>query len=343
VKVKSMVRSVLAAVLLAAFASGAVAKDEPASLVPTWTTLGTAGGPVTFAERSQPANLLSAGNDRIVVDCGDGCTERLAGAGVSPVAVRTVVISHLHQDHVAGLYGLISLRWMMGAPTAITIYGPPGIEELVDGINRSLVPSEKIGLPSGAPSPLALSDMVKVVVVNDGADFTVGGVRVRAVRNSHFDEKGQPAANGSVSLSYRFDASGRAIGYTGDTGPSDAVTRLFTGVGLIVSEAADLRGAEAAINAPNSPVPPAARAGLVRHIAEHHLTPAQAGAMAAAAGARCLVLTHLSISVPTAVGAPALEADARSKFAGSVSVARDLDRFVTPLPEARSPSDCAAR
>jgi ribonuclease BN (tRNA processing enzyme) len=342
-KVKSMVRSVLAAVLLVAFASGAVARDEPASVVPTWTTLGTAGGPVTFAERSQPANLLSVGNDRIVVDCGDGCTERLAGAGVSPMAVKTVIISHLHQDHVAGLYGLISLRWMMGAPTPITIYGPPGIDQLVDGIRRSLAPSEKIGLPSGAPSPLALSDMVRVVVVNDGADFMVGGMRVRAVRNSHFDESGQPAANGSVSLSYRFDAGGRAIGYTGDTGPSDAVTRLFTGVGLIVSEAADLRGAQAAINAPNSPVPPAARAGLIRHIAEHHLTPAQAGAMAATAGAHCLVLTHLSISVPTAIGAPALEADARSKFAGSVSVARDLDRFVAPLPEARSPGDCSAR
>jgi ribonuclease BN (tRNA processing enzyme) len=65
--------------------------------------------------------------------------------------------------------------------------------------------------------------------------------------------------------------------------------------------------------------------------------------MAATAGAHCLVLTHLSISVPTAIGAPALEADARSKFAGSVSVARDLDRFVAPLPEARSPGDCSAR
>ncbi len=338
-----MVRSTLAAVLLVVFASGAVAKDEPAPLAPIWTTLGTAGGPVTFAERSQPANLLSIGNDRMVIDCGDGCTERLAGAGVSPMAVRTVIISHLHQDHVAGLYGLIGLRWMMGAPTAITIYGPPGIDELVDGIERSLAPSEKIGLPSGARSPLALSDMVKVVVVNDGANVMVGGTRVRAVRNSHFDEGGQPAANGSVSLSYRFDANGRAIGYTGDTGPSDAVTRLFTGVGLIVSEAADLRAAEAAINAPNSPVPPAARAGLVRHIAEHHLTPAQAGAMAATAGARCLVLTHLSISGPTAMAAPALQADARGKFTGSISIARDLDRFVAPLPEARSPGDCAAR
>jgi ribonuclease BN (tRNA processing enzyme) len=222
----------------------------------------------------------------------------------------------------------------------LTIYGPPGTSDLVEGIERSIVPSEKIGLPSGAPSPLALSAMVKVVTVDDGADLTLGDLRVRAVRNTHFDEGGKPAANGSVSLSYRFDAGAATVGYTGDTGPSDAVTRLFAGAGLIVSEAADLRSAAAAINAPNSPVPVAARAGLLRHIADHHLTPAQAGTMASAAGAKCLVLTHLSISVPTAKVAPALEEEARHAFSGSVVVARDLDRFAVPsvgAPDCRMP------
>jgi ribonuclease BN (tRNA processing enzyme) len=186
--------------------------------------------------------------------------------------------------------------------------------------------------------------MITVVTLVDGSDTDIGGIRVRAVRNTHFDENGVPADNGTQSLSYRFDVADLAIGYTGDTGPSDAVTKLFNGAGLIVSEAADLKAAAVAINAPNSPVPPAARAGLIHHIAAHHLSPDQAGAIAASAGARCLVLTHLSISVPTAEAAPELEADARRTFTGSVRVARDLDRFAaTAASGPPPPGGCLIR
>lgn len=312
----------------AIWTSASAAADVPAAPAMTWTTLGTAGGPVVFAERSQPANLLSAGDRRWIVDCGDGCVERLAATGVTPAQVSVLLISHLHEDHVGGLGGFIGLRWMLAARTSLTIYGPPGIEAKVAGIIQSLAPAERIGLPSGAPSPAPLAAMIKVITLKDGADIVADGIRVRAVRNTHFDEGGVPVDNGTQSLSYRFDLGTEAIGFTGDTGPSAAVTRLFDGTGLIVSEAADLRSAATAINAPGSPVPLAARAGLIRHIAEHHLAPEEAGTMATAAHARCLVLTHLSISVPTASAAPELIAAARTTFAGSVAVAHDLDRFV---------------
>jgi len=295
-----------------------------------WTTLGTAGGPVVFAERSQPANLLTVGNDDMLVDCGDGCVERLAAAGVTAAQIDTVFVSHLHQDHVAGLAGLIGLRWMQGAGRPLTIYGPPGTDAMVRSIVQSIEPSARIGLPGGRRSPLALDGMVHVVTLTSGADVTVHSIRVRAVRNTHFDENGVPPDNGTQSLSYRFDIGDAAIGFTGDTGPSDAVTRLFEGVGLIVSEAADLKSAAAAIDAPGSPVPVAARAGLLRHIEDHHLTPEQAGRMAAADHARCLVLTHLSISTPTAEVAPRLTTEAHATFPRQVFVAHDLDRFVVP-------------
>jgi ribonuclease BN (tRNA processing enzyme) len=328
-----LMRSLAVVLCAAIWSSASTAVDAPATPAMTWTTLGTAGGPVVFAERSQPANLLSAGDRHWIVDCGDGCVERLAATGVTPAQVSTLLISHLHEDHVGGLGGFIGLRWMLAARTPLTIYGPPGIEAKVAGIIQSLAPAEMIGLPSGAPSPLPLAAMIKVITLRDGADIIADGIRVRAVRNTHFDEGGAPVENGTQSLSYRFDLGSEAIGFTGDTGPSTSVTHLFDGAALIVSEAADLRSAAAAINAPASPVPVAARPGLIRHIAEHHLTPEQAGAMATAAHARCLVLTHLSIAVPTANAAPALLADARTTFAGSVAVANDLDRFAaSPAP-----------
>jgi ribonuclease BN (tRNA processing enzyme) len=92
-----------------------------------WTTLGTQGGPILDAKRSQPANLLVVNGKPWLVDCGDGALERLAAAGYRPLQVKTVFISHLHMDHIGGLQGLIGLRWFgTGKHTLFTIYGPPG-------------------------------------------------------------------------------------------------------------------------------------------------------------------------------------------------------------------------
>jgi len=291
----------------------------------SWTTLGTAGGPVIRADRSQPANLLTTGKDLWLVDCGDGCLERLSAAGGQPARVSAVFISHLHMDHIGGLQGLIGVRWMQNAPGVLTIYGPPGIEQVVAGIVQSLEPCTKIGFGEGGASP---KDTVRVVVLKGGSDIVVNNTRIRTVQNSHFDsEPGQPADNGTQSLSYRFDRDGQSIGYTGDTGPSAAVTTLFKGTDLIVSEVIDLSGVVAKIEGPMSTTPPQFRAGLVAHLKTQHLTPEEAGQMAYMAGAKSLVLTHLSIIGKTADLAPKLKSEAQKAYPGVVMVAHDLDVF----------------
>lgn len=295
----------------------------------TWTTLGTAGGPVANPSRSQPANLLTVNGREWLVDCGDGAAERLSAAGLQPAQVSKVFISHLHMDHIGGLQGLIGLRWMTSGPGVLTIYGPPGTDVLVAGIVQSMQPSAGtvIALQGGRPHPKA-EDGVNVVILKGGSDMTIDGVRIRTVRNSHFDEKeGVPARSGVESLSYRFDAGGYAIGYTGDTGASRAVAGLFKDVDTIVSEVIDLDGTIANINSPQSPMPPQTRAGLIEHLKTQHLSPSQTGELATQAGAKRLVLTHLAISGAIDEIAPKLLAGARQAFGGEVVVAHDLDRF----------------
>ncbi len=318
--------TILAAVLLSGTSlAWAQTPAPPATRPMIWTTLGTAGGPVVHDDRSQPANLLTFGDKRWLVDCGDGCAERLAAKGAQPAAIAAVFISHLHLDHTAGLQGLIGLRWMQSAPGALTIYGPPGTDKLVAGIIASMQPVAAID-PSQRHA--ALTDTVKVVTLQGGSDLTVDGVRIRAVRNSHFDDPpGHPTDNGTQSLSYRFDVPGYAIGYTGDTGVSEGVAQLFKGAGLIVSEVIDLPGIVANLSGPKSPIPERARPALIEHLKTQHLTPQQAGQIAASAGASRLVLTHLSIAGPTDSIAPALIKQTHETYRGQVAVAHDLDSF----------------
>ena len=293
----------------------------------SWITLGTQGGPIPDGERSQPANLLVVDGAPWIVDCGDGAMERLAAAGFKPAQVDIAFISHLHTDHIGGLSALIGLHWL-SAKDVLTIYGPPGTDVLVNGIVQSLTPTARIGL--GVAMPHATPEqLTRVVIVKDGSDLKVKGVRVRAVRNSHFDAaQGHPVDDGSQSLSYRYDYKGYGIGFTGDTGPSAAVDRLEQGVDLLVSEVIDLPAMVAFIRqVPEAAIPPQAKSALIQHFETQHLTPQEAGRMAAVAGVRRLVLTHLSITGTTNADAPKLISEAHETFKGEVFVAHDLDRF----------------
>ncbi|MEQ5836540.1 MBL fold metallo-hydrolase [Marinobacter sp. NFXS9] len=295
----------------------------------SWTTLGTAGGPVLIPSRSQPANLLSINDEHWLIDCGDGCGEQLAATGLQPENVNTLFITHLHMDHIGGLQGLIGLRWMTHARQPLTIYGPPGTRALVAGLVDALQPTQRIGLGLAAGKsnhPVAKS--VNVVELKDGSRLDFHGVHVSAQRNSHFDNPpGHPVDNGSSSLSYRFDHAGYSVGVTGDTGPDKRLPGFFGGVDLLVSEVIDLPAIAAIINSPQTKLPTAVKKAMIQHLREHHLSPEQAGELAQEAGVSELVFTHLVIAGPTPQIAPKLIEQARTAFDGEIRVAHDLERF----------------
>jgi ribonuclease BN (tRNA processing enzyme) len=286
----------------------------------SWITLGTQSGPFPdgVGVRSEPANLLVVDGQPWIIDCGDGAMERLAAAGFQPRQVKTAFISHLHMDHIGGLFGLIALHSGSAGGAAdtsevLTIYGPPGIDVMVNGILQSLTPTTR-----------GLGQVTRVVVVKDGSDLTVNGVRVRAVRNSHFD--GSPEDSVSQSLSYRYDYKGFGIGYTGDTGPSDAVTRLEKGADLLVSEVGDKPAIIAQITN-NSTLTPEEKSAQIHHFEVQHLSPQEAGKIAEGAEVRRLVFTHLGLRGAFDAEAQKFISGAHETFKGEVIVAHDLDKF----------------
>jgi ribonuclease BN (tRNA processing enzyme) len=317
-----LVRMVMAALSLAA------ASPASAQATSHWITLGTQGGPIPLKSRSQPANVLLTGDGAYVVDAGDGVTEQLARANVSLRQVKAVVLSHLHFDHTAGLFGIISLRWQTSITSPLTIYGPPGTRQLVDGILAAMGPAVEAGYAyPGEPHP-PFQPGISVVEIRDGAAFDLGATHVTAAKNSHYTfPPGSAEDRKFESLSLRFDTPGRSIVYTGDTGVSPAVERLARGTDLLVSEMIDYDGTVAEIRRTSPNMPPAALGGLERHLRDHHLTPAQVGELAHNAGVRAVVVTHLS--APEADGGQTLEflrQIARS-YSGPAVIARDLEEF----------------
>jgi ribonuclease BN (tRNA processing enzyme) len=293
-----------------------------------WITLGTQGGPIPLKTRSQPANLLITRDGDYLIDAGDGVSEQLAKAKVSFGQIKAVVLSHLHFDHTAGLFGVVSLRWQTSIASPLTIYGPPGTKQLVDGILSSMGPAVEAGYAYPGEVHRPFQPGITVVEIRDGASFDLGATHVTAVKNTHYTFPPGSADDARFqSLSFRFATPGRVIAYTGDTGVSPAVEKLAHGADLLVSEMIDYDGVVAEIRRESPNMPAAALAGIERHLRDHHLTPRQVGDLARAAGVKEVVITHLS--GPELDGSRELDYVRLigESFSGAAVIARDLDEF----------------
>jgi ribonuclease Z len=75
-------------------------------------------------ERFQSAQVLSVRGRSFLIDCGEGVQMQLQRFGVSAMKIDSIFISHIHGDHVFGLFGLLSTMGMLSRPTPLNIYAP---------------------------------------------------------------------------------------------------------------------------------------------------------------------------------------------------------------------------
>src|SRR5829696_4423816 len=147
------------------------------------TLLGT-GSPLPSPDRAGPATLVRAGAATVLVDCGRGVVMRLAAAGVLPIGLSAVLLTHLHSDHITDLNDVVTTHWVMSpGPVPLRVVGPRGTRRVVDDLLAMLAPDQQYRLAHHAD--LEHPPAIDVLEVEPGDTFEIADLGVSVHRTDH--------------------------------------------------------------------------------------------------------------------------------------------------------------
>jgi ribonuclease BN (tRNA processing enzyme) len=183
------------------------------------TVLGS-GSTVPHPRRTSSAYWLETSGGNILLDCSATAAHQMAKSGVDWPNLDAIWISHFHMDHVGGIGPLLAgtkhAPDLQARSKPLTIFGPKGIEKLIDGIS-----SARDYKLREQPFPL------KVVEVDDLEKFEiVPGIEAVTMSTPHTAE--------SHAIHIR-DGETTLI-YSADTGFDEKVATFAAGVGLMLLE-----------------------------------------------------------------------------------------------------------
>lgn len=281
-----------------------------------------AGSPLPDVDRSGPCVAVVAGGKLYVVDAGAGASRVLSRMNLPQGRVEALLLTHFHSDHIDGVGELMLQRWAGGGRDApLPVYGPEGVERVVDGFNEAYAQDFVYRLahhgPSVVPPTGAGAAANPFVQPSDGELPVVledGDLRITAFRVNH--------APVTPAVGYRFDYKGRSAVISGDTAKSENLQAVARGVDLLVHEALSptlvdvmTRGAAAA-GATNIEK-------ITRDIIDYHTTPIEAAEIARDAAVGHLLFYHIVPPLPLAVLRGVFTAGVADVYSGPVTVGRD--------------------
>jgi ribonuclease BN (tRNA processing enzyme) len=271
--------------------------------------LGTGGGPRARKERKSACQAIIVNDVLYVVDAANGVALQLAAAGIALPKLRHVFITHQHSDHNADYGNLILLAWATGLRTRVDTWGPPPLEKMTRLFFEMNAYDINIRIEDEGRVPLV--PLVHPHEISEGGLVMQDeNVKVTCTLVDHPPVK--PA------FAYRFDTADRSIVISGDTNRSENLVKLAQGADVLVHEALYLPALDRLVaRVPNAST-------LKKHIIDSHTSVEDCGRVAAAAGVKTLVLSHLvPADDPLVTEAMWIDA-ARSQFKGEIVLARDL-------------------
>jgi ribonuclease Z len=240
----------------------------------------------------------------MLLDCGEGTQIVYRKLGWGFKQLSTIILSHCHADHVAGLPGIIFCLAEAGRTEPVNIYGPAGTIRIVEGLSvimpylpfdlvvHELADGDQFDLANGLHAKVASGIHRGTPVLawrfelaRQGRFDTAAAERLGLPRN----QWGQLQRGESVEVDGRSitpedvigpPRQGLSFAFNTDTRPVPAHVEIARDVDLLINEATYLDSTD-----------------LEKAVAFDHMTLDEACAIARESGAKRLLLTHFSAGI----------------------------------------------
>lgn len=286
--------------------------------------LGT-GGPLSNETRDTSGIAIIAGGEFILVDVGPGTVKNMNLSGLPAGKLSALILTHFHSDHISDMGELDFMSWAQGRDKKLDVYGPEGVEQVVNGYNMAYaldssyrtahhteewMPSKNSGM---IPLTLTISNPEEAVPF-----FDRNGLKISVFQVGHSPVK--PA------VGYRFEYRGNVVVVSGDTVKTPTLPKFAKDADVFLCEALDkemvmmISKVAKELNNPRL-------SRQMHDVLDYHMSPVEAAEVAQEAGVKKLVLVHVVPPVENFMAKRSFLAGTDGAFDGEIVLGQDRDSF----------------
>lgn len=224
----------------------------------------------------------------MLIDCAGRAYQQLLRAGVNPLNLRGMLLTHNHPDHIYGVPALLFHLWLAGYQGTFDVYANASTLRMAQALCQAL--------DLEAAGHMCATNWHELPETPDQLVVETDAYRISTTPVRH--------SRPTLAVKIVDRERDQTIVYSSDTEPCSELEQFAQGAHTLIHEAT--------VNDPNE-----------RH---NHTLPGEAGAIAARCGVRRLVLIHYSAdySMPEEQALAQVRA---SGFSGEAELARELASY----------------
>lgn len=289
----------------------------------TLYTIGT-GTPLP-GDRLPSCNAVFVNGHFFIFDLGPGTVQGMENIPLPLAQLDAIFISHWHSDHFMDLPYAINRSWQLGRNTPLMVYGPSGLDSIMNGINAFLHLENSFRVAHHGPEVMppafsgAQTTSYKPSPKGGETIYQNDGIRIITFEVCH--EPVRP------SYGFRIEYKDKVLVLSGDTKKCDQVIKFAQDADILVHEvmATDLikRAGSLQQEAGNQRI-----ADIMLDITDYHTNPTEVAEVAKAANVKALIMNHIAPSPDNAILRQQFTKGLSSIYSGPITLAEDGDLFI---------------
>ncbi|MEM6723558.1 MAG: MBL fold metallo-hydrolase, partial [Bacteroidota bacterium] len=275
-------------------------------------------------DRLPSCNAVFVNGHFFIFDIGPGTVAGLEKLNLPLDRVDGIFLTHWHSDHFMDLPYAINRTWQMGRTSDLTVYGPEGLDSIMQGVDAFLYLENQYRVDHHGPEIMdpayQSAKTVLITAPEKGSQviYQQDGIKITAFGVCH--EPVRPA------YGFRIEYQEKVLVLSGDTKKCDQVIQFAQDADLLLHEAMAVdiisRISELQHEAGNDRM-----AHITEDILNYHTSPAEAATVAAKAQVKALVLNHLAPPPDNALLRQQFTKGLSKIYAGPITLACDGDQF----------------